>query len=138
MKRDRFQVPFLSDDREPCLSRPHSPEGEEDEVTEAEGIDVDDAEGGDFDEEEAAGGSDVGDFGGGLEDLDDVASVGREDTGEDREMWTDFASVRNSTGGEVEAVPIMQDSEPSISDSVSPIINSGKIYLQCPINRTIK
>ena len=63
---------------------------------------------------------------GGLEDLDDVghvASVGREDAGEDREMWADFASVQNSTGCEVEAVPIMQDSEPSISDSVSPIIN---------------
>ena len=137
MKKDHFRVPFLSDDCEPCLSRPRSPEGEEDEVTEAEGIDADDAEGGDF-EEEAAGNSDVGDFWGGLEDLDDMASVGREDAGEDREMWADFASVRNSTGCEVEAVPIMQDSEPSISDSVSPVINSGKIYLRCPINRTIK
>ena len=138
MKKDHFRVPFLSDDHEPCLSRPCSPEGEEDKVTEAEGIDADDAEGGDFDEEEAAGGLDVGNFWGGLEDLDNVASVGREDAGKDREMWTNFASVRNSTGCEVEALPIMQDSEPSISDSVSPIINSGKIYLQCPINRTIK
>ena len=77
-------------------------------------------------------------LGGGLEDLDNVASVGREDTGEDHELWADFASVQNSTRGEVEAVPIMQDSEPSISDSMSPIINSRKIYLQCPINRTIK
>jgi hypothetical protein len=67
-----------------------------------------------------------------------VASVGREDAGEDREMWAGFASVRNSTGCEVEAVPIRQDLEPSISDSVSPIINSGKIYLVCPIDRTIK
>ena len=58
----KITLPIL---REPCLSRPHSPEVEEDEVTEAEGIDVDDTEGGDFDEEEAAGDSDVGDFGGG-------------------------------------------------------------------------
>ena len=46
MKKAHFRVPFLGDDREPCLSRPCSPEGEEGEVTEAEGIDVDDAEGG--------------------------------------------------------------------------------------------
>ena len=62
MKKDHFRVPFLSDDCELCLSRPCSPEGEEDEVTEAEGIDADNTEGGDFDEEEAARGSDVGDF----------------------------------------------------------------------------
>jgi len=67
-----------------------------------------------------------------------VASVGRDEAGKDHEMWADFASVRNSTGCEVEAVPIMQDSEPSISDSIRRIINSGKIYLLCPIDRIIK
>ena len=67
-----------------------------------------------------------------------MAGVGREDADDDREMWANFASLQNSTGCEVEAVPIMQDSEPSISDNVSPIINSGKIYLLCQINRAIK
>ena len=59
-----------------------------------------------------------------------MASVGREEGGKDHEMWANFAPVRNSTGCEVEAIPIMQDSEPSFTDdSMSHVINSGKIYL---------
>ena len=57
-----------------------------------------------------------------------MARVGREEAGEDHEMWADLNSVRNS---ELEAVPspIGRDSEPSINDSVSPIISfiSGDI-----------
>ena len=43
-----------------------------------------------------------------------------------RSMWADLDSVRNY---ELEAVPIIRDSEPSINDSVSPIISfiSGDI-----------
>ena len=33
--------------------------------------------------------------------------MGREDAGKDREMWADFASVRNSTGGVGEVNHIM-------------------------------
>jgi hypothetical protein len=125
MKRVHFRIYFLSDDREPRLSRFQSVEGE-DEVTETEGIDVDDhAEGGDFDEEDAeedAEEEDIGGFWGGMEDLDSMARVGREEAGKDHEMWADLDSVRNS---ELEAVPspIRRDSEPSINDSVSPIIS---------------
>jgi hypothetical protein len=125
MKRDHFRISFLSDDREPRLSRSHSAEGE-DEVTETEGIDVDDAEGGDVDEEEDAEEEDIGEFWGGMEDPGSVARVGREEAAEDCEMWADLDSVRNS---EVEAVPIIRDSEPSINDSVSPVVSfiSGDI-----------
>ena len=94
----------------------------EDEITETEGIDVDDAEGCDFNEElEVTEQEDIGKFWGGMEDLDSEAGVGREEAGEDHEMWAGSDSVRNS---EVEAVPIVQlgDSEVSINDSVSPII----------------
>jgi hypothetical protein len=80
MKRDHFRISFLSDDREPCLSRSHSAEGE-DEVTETEGIDVDDAEGGDFDEEDPED-EDIGEFWGGMEDPGSVARVGREEAAE--------------------------------------------------------
>ena len=50
----------------------------------------------------------------------------REEAGEDCEMWADLDSVRNY---ELEAVPIVQDSELSINDSMSPIISfiSGDI-----------
>ena len=49
IKRDHFCVSFLC---EWSLSRPHSPEEEEDKNTKTKGIDVDDAERGDFNEEE--------------------------------------------------------------------------------------
>jgi hypothetical protein len=125
MKRDHFRISFLSNDCEPCLSRSHSAEGE-DEVTETEGIDVDNAEGGDFDEEEDTEEEDIGEFWGGMEDLGSVARVGREEAAEDCEMWADLESVWNS---EVEAVPIIRDSEPSINDSMSPVVSfiSGDI-----------
>jgi len=48
-----------------------------------------------------------------------VANVGRERAGEDREMWADLASVRNSTECEVDAVPIIRDSELSIIESTT-------------------
>ena len=70
-----------------------------------------------------------------------MVSVGREDIGENGEMRDDFASGQNSVGFEVEPVPITQELEPSINDSVSAIISFGlmiKIYLLHPINRTIK
>ena len=59
-------------------------------------------------------------------------------TDTDEGNFDDFASVRNSTGF-VDAVPIM-DLEPPIGDNVCPtiIINFWMIYLQCPIDRTIK
>ena len=63
-----------------------------------------------------------------MEDPGSVARVGREEAAEDCEMRGDLDSVQNS---EVElAVPIVRDSEPSINDSVSPII-SFIIYLIC-------
>ena len=65
-----------------------------------------------------------------------MVSAGRAEVVKDREMSADFASVRNSTGFEIEAVPIMM--EQSIGDSVSAIISFGKIYLLSPIDRTIK
>jgi len=138
MKRDHLRVSFLSDAREPHLSRAHSPEEEEDEGTETEGIDVDDAEGGDFNED--AEEEYIGGFWGGINDLDSVASVGREATGEDHEMWADLASVQNSTECEAEAVPIIQDSEPSINDSVSPLTSFGSKHhdILTMFNRTIK
>ena len=46
-----------------------------------------------FNNEDAAKGLDVGNFWGRLEDLGDVASVGREEGGEDHKMWADFAPV---------------------------------------------
>ena len=124
-KRVHFRIYFLSDDREPRLNKFQSVEGE-DEVTETEGINGDDAERGDFDEEDAEE-VEIGEFWGGTQDLDSMARVGREEAGEDHEMWADLDSVRNS---ELEAVPIVQDSEPSINDSVSPIISfiSGDIF----------
>ena len=73
MKRVHFQIYFLSDDREPRLSRFQSVEGE-DEVTET----VDDAEGVDFDKEDAEEDTeeeDIGGFWGGMEDLDSMARV---------------------------------------------------------------
>ena len=103
MKRDHFQISFLSNNHEPCLSRSHSAEGE-DKVTETEEIDVDDAEGGDFDEEEDAEEEDIGEFWGGMEDLGSVVRVGREEAAEDSEMWADLDSVWNS---KVEAVQII-------------------------------
>ena len=48
-----------------------------------------------------------------------MANVGRERAGEDREMWADLASVRNSTECEVDAVPIIRDSELSIIESTT-------------------
>ena len=121
MKRVYFRIYFLSNDHEPRLSRFQSVEGE-DKVTETEGIN---AEGGDFDEEDTEE-VEIGEFWGGMEDLDSMASVGREEAGEDCEMWADLDSVQNS---ELEAVPIVWDLEPSINDSVSPIISfiSGDI-----------
>ena len=55
-----------------------------------------------------------------------VARVGRGEAAEDCEMWADLESVWNS---EVEAVPILQNSEPSINDSMSPVVSfiSGDI-----------
>ena len=123
-------------DREPCLStRSHSVEME-DEITEAKGIDVDDAEGCDFNEDsDVTEQEDIGEFWGGMEDLDSEAGVGREEAGKDHEMWAGSDSVWNS---EVEAVPIVQlrDSKVSINDSVSPIILalSAEIYLLCSQN----
>ena len=102
MKRVHFRIYFLSDDREPRLNKFQSVEGE-DEVTETEGIDGDDAERGDFDEEDAEE-VEIGEFWGGTQDLDSMARVGREEAGEDHEMWADLDSVRNS---ELEAVPIV-------------------------------
>ena len=101
---------------------------EEDEVTEIT-----------EDEEEDTEEEEIGDFQGGIADLVGVASMEREEAGEDREMRADFASVRNSTGFEVDTVPIT-DSEPPIGDNVCPtiIISFGMIYLQCPIDRAIK
>ena len=92
----------------------------------SEGIDVDDAEGGDFDEEEDAEEEDIGEFWGGMEDPGSVARVGREEAAEDCEMRGDLDSVQNS---EVEAVPIVRDSELSINGSVSPVVSfiSGDI-----------
>ena len=60
-------------------------------------------------------------------------------TDTDEGDFDDFASVRNSTGFEVDVVPIM-DSEPPISDNVCPtiIISFGLIYLQRSIDRIIK
>ena len=99
MKRVYFRIYFLSNDHEPRLSRFQSVEGE-DKVTETEGIN---AEGGDFDEEDTEE-VEIGEFWGGMEDLDSMASVGREEAGEDCEMWADLDSVQNS---ELEAVPIV-------------------------------
>jgi hypothetical protein len=128
MKRDHFQISFLSDEREPRLSRSQSVDGE-DEITETDGIDVDNAEGcdSDFNEEdsEIVEEEDINEwFWGGMEDLGSVARVGREEAGEDREMWAELDSARNSEVlvEEEEAVPGPRDSEVSINDSVSPII----------------
>ena len=119
---------------EPRLSRSHSAEGE-DEVTETEGIDVDDAEGGDFDEEEDAEEEDIGEFWGGMEDPGSVARVGREEAAKDCEMRGDLDSVQNS---EVEAVPIIRDSELSIIDNVSSLTSFGNEDVLTMFDRTIK
>ena len=96
MKRVHFRIYLLSDDREPHLSRFQSVEGE-DEVTETKGINVDHAEGGSFDEEDAEDTEeeDIAGFWGGMEDLDSMARVGREEAGEDHKMWADLDSVQN-------------------------------------------
>ena len=47
---------------------------------------------------------DIGKFWGGMEDPGSVARVGREEAGEDHEMWADLDSMQNS---KVEAVPII-------------------------------
>ena len=120
MKSNHFRISFISSDREPRLSRLQSVEDDNDEVAaETEEIDVNDAEGGDFDKEGDAEEEDI-EFWGGMEDLDSMVRVGREEAGEDREMWADLESVRNSEV--IEAVPIVRDSELSINDSVSPIV----------------
>jgi len=67
-----------------------------------------------------------------------VANVGRERAGEDREMWADLASVRNSTECEVDAVPIIRDSELSINDSVSPLNSFGSEDVLTMFDSTIK
>ena len=121
LERDHFHVSFLSDDCEPHLSGPHSPDSEEEDentVTQAasEGMDVDDGEEGVFNEEEDAIEEYVGGVLGRIDDLNNVASV------------------RNSMEREleVEAVPIIRDSELSIIDSVSPhTIFAVKLYLLC-------
>jgi len=120
MKRDHFCVSFLSDDREPHLSGPHSSEEEEDENTETEGIDVDDAEAGDFNKEEDAEEECIGGFWGGIDDLDNVAPV-----------W-------NAMECEVGAVPNIRDSELSIIDSMSHLNSFGSEDVLTMFDRTIK
>ena len=126
LERDHFHVSFLSDDCEPHLSGPHSPDSEEEDentVTQAasEGMDVDVAEEGVFNEEEYTIEEYVGGFLGGIDDLNNVASV------------------RNSMERELEVeAPIIRDSELSIIDSVSPqTIFCSEVVLTM-FDRTIK
>ena len=121
LERDHFHVSFLSDDCEPHLSGPHSPDSEEEEDENTGGMDVDDAEGGVFNEEDAIE-EYVGGFLGGIDDLNNVASV------------------RNSMECEVdsEAVPIIRDSELSIIDSVSPLTIFCSEVVLTMFDRTIK
>ena len=80
-------------------------------------------------------------FGGGIDDLDSMASVGREGAGEDHEMSADLTSVRNSMECASEVDPIIvRDLELSITgnDNVITLTGFGNEDILTMFNRIIK